>query len=413
MLPRTPPLRKHLHADALFRLVRTGFERLPDVRQESKVQIPLADALLAAFAMVSLKDPSLLAFEDRRGEANLQSISLIDQGPCDSPMRTILDPMEPEHLRGAFRDVFRQLQRGKALEPLVSLKGCDLWSLDGTGSFSSSKIPCASCLEKTPANGTVTSSHQMLGGVLLHPDFAPVIPLAPEPIVKQDGVPKNDCERNAARRFLAKFREDHPHLPVIVIEDGLASNGPHIRDLKEHACHFILSVPEGDHDALFTTVGERVDAEQFRDWQFTDRERGLEQDFLVWDQVPWNDSHPDLLVNVGRYRETPIGEDEATQAWDWIPDWDVDEGNVRAIMRGGRARGKIENETFHTLKNQGSHFEPNFGHGEERLSVVFAVLMMLAVLVDQVQQLGCRLFQLGRAKLGSNRLLWDRMRGVF
>src|SRR4051794_22649477 len=281
MLPRTPPLRKHLHADALFRLVRTGFERLPDVRQESKVQIPLADALLAAFAMVSLKDPSLLAFEDRRGEANLQSISLIDQGPCDSPMRTILDPMEPEHLRGAFRDVFRQLQRGKALEPLVSLKGCDLWSLDGTGSFSSSKIPGASCLEKPPANGTVTSSHQMLGGVLLHPDFAPVIPLAPEPIVKQDGVPKNDCERNAARRFLAKFREDHPHLPVIVIEDGLASNGPHIRDLKEHACHFILSVPEGDHDALFTTVGERVDAEQFRDWQFTDRERGLEQDLRL------------------------------------------------------------------------------------------------------------------------------------
>src|SRR5947209_5827404 len=211
MLPRTPPLRKHLHADALFQLVRTGFERLPDARQESKLQISLADALMAAFAMFSLKDPSLLAFEDRRGEANLHSIYLIDQVPCDSQMRTILDPLEPEQLRGVFRDVFRQLQRGKALEPLVYLNGCYLLSLDGTGYFSSSKIHCASCLEKTHANGTVTYSHQMLGGVLLHPDLAPVIPLAPEPIIKQDGVPKNDCERNAARRFLAKFREDHPH----------------------------------------------------------------------------------------------------------------------------------------------------------------------------------------------------------
>ena len=86
---------------------------------------------------------------------------------------------------------------------------------------------------------------------------------------------------------------------------------------------------------------------------------------------------------------------------------------MRAIMRGGRARWKVENETFNTLKNQGYHFEHNFGHGEKQLSVVFASLMMLAFLVDQVQQLGCRLFRLVRAKLGSNRLLWDRMRAVF
>jgi hypothetical protein len=413
MLPRTPPLRKHLHADALFQLVRTGFERLPDARQESKLQISLADALMAAFAMFSLKDPSLLAFEDRRGEANLHSIYLIDQVPCDSQMRTILDPLEPEQLRGVFRDVFRQLQRGKALEPLVYLNGCYLLSLDGTGYFSSSKIHCASCLEKTHANGTVSYSHQMLGGVLLHPDLAPVIPLAPEPIVKQDGVQKNDCERNAARRFLAKFRQDHPQLPVIVIEDGLASNGPHIRDLIEHGCHFILGVQEGDHDALFTTVGERLDAEEFRDWKFLDREQGVEQYFLVCDQVPLNASHPDLLVNVLRYRETPIGEDEAAHEWVWITDLDVTEANVRAIMRGGRARWKIENETFNTLKNQGYHYEHNFGHGEQHLSVVFASLMILAFLVDQVQQLGCRLFQLVREKLGSYRLLWDRMRAVF
>jgi hypothetical protein len=57
------------------------------------------------------------------------------------------------------------------------------------------------------------------------------------------------------------------------------------------------------------------------------------------------------------------------------------------IMRVGRARWRIENETFNTLKNQGYHFEHNFGHGYKNLSVVFAVLMMLAFLVDQVQQI--------------------------
>jgi hypothetical protein len=82
-------------------------------------------------------------------------------------------------------------------------------------------------------------------------------------------------------------------------------------------------------------------------------------------------------------------------------------------MRGGRARWKIENETFNTLKNQGYNFEHNYGHGEQHLSVVFAMLMMLAFLVDQTQQLCCALFQAVWAKLGSKRLLWERMRALF
>jgi len=82
-------------------------------------------------------------------------------------------------------------------------------------------------------------------------------------------------------------------------------------------------------------------------------------------------------------------------------------------MRGGRARWKIENETCNTLKNQGYHFEHNDGHGLKNLSVVFATVMILAFLVDQTQQLCCALFQAVWAKLGSKRLVWERMRALF
>jgi len=82
-------------------------------------------------------------------------------------------------------------------------------------------------------------------------------------------------------------------------------------------------------------------------------------------------------------------------------------------MRGGRARWKIENETFNTLKNQGYNFEHNYGHGTQNLSVVFATVMMLAFLVDQTQQLCCALFRAVWVKLGSKRLLWERMRALF
>ena len=91
----------------------------------------------------------------------------------------------------------------------------------------------------------------------------------------------------------------------------------------------------------------------------------------------------------------------------------VSRANIAEIAACARARWKIENETFNTLKNQGYQFEHNFGHGEQHLSVVFALLMMLAFLVDQVQQLCDPLFRAVWKKLGSKRLLWERMRSLF
>jgi len=115
-----PKGRKHLSADALFRLVRNGFARILDDRAEA-TGISLADALMAAFAMFSLKSPSLLAFDKQRAEGNLKTVYGMACVPCDTRMREILDPMSPESLRPLFKSVFRQLQRGKALEPMAFL----------------------------------------------------------------------------------------------------------------------------------------------------------------------------------------------------------------------------------------------------------------------------------------------------
>src|SRR5437867_4796341 len=155
-----PKARKHLSADALFHLVRSGFATIPDPRGED-VDISLTDAFMSAFAMFSLKAPSLLAFDKERAEGNLHTIYGIERVPCDTHMRAILDPVSPKVLRPVFKSVFRQLQRGKALEPMVFFDDCSLLALDGTGYFSSKTIHCASCLHQVHRNGSVTYSHQM------------------------------------------------------------------------------------------------------------------------------------------------------------------------------------------------------------------------------------------------------------
>jgi hypothetical protein len=123
-----------------------------------------------------------------------------------------------------------------------------------------------------------------------------------------------------------------------------------------------------------------------------------------------NESHPDLLVNFLEYWEIT---DHGTQHFSWVTDITITRHNAEALMRGGRARWKTENETFNTLKNQGYHFEHNFGHGQQHLSVIFAHLMMLAFLVDQIQEAACLLFQAALAKVGSKIRLWEKMRAYF
>ena len=402
-------VRKHLSADALFGLLRTGFAHIADHRPGDP-DIALTDALMSAFAMFALKSSSLLAFDQERTEGNLQRVFGMERVPCDTSMREILDPVLPETLRPLFTHVFGALQRGKALEEMVFVEGHSLLALDGTGYFSSQQIHCDSCLEAHHRNGTVTYRHQMLGAALIHPDQRAVIPLMPEPIIKQDGTDKNDCERNAAKRLIVKLRQDHPHLKLIVTEDSLSSNAPHIKVLQDHNLHYILGIKAGDHASLFEHVEAAEQAGRVTYYDRDDEATGLHHRFRFVSDVPLNASNGDLRVN---FLECWEWDQDKVQHFSWVTDLRVHKGTVYQLMRGGRARWRIENETFNTLKNQGYHFEHNFGHGYQQLSVVFAVLMMLAFLVDQVQQMCCPLFQAVWAKLGSKRRLWERMSALF
>jgi hypothetical protein len=401
--------RKHLSADPLYELLHGSFERVPDPRRDGS-PISLPDAMMSGLALFALKDPSLLAFDSRRQDENMKRLFRIQRVPCDTQMRKILDAVDPIDLRPAFRDVFRELQRGKVLNRLKFLDGGHLLLMDGTQYFVSDAIHCPSCLEKKHHDGHVSYSHQMLSAVLAHPDHREVIPLAPEPIGNQDGRTKNDCERNAAARLLRRIRAEHPHLKLIVVEDGLASNAPHIRDLQSLGMHFILGAKPGDHEFLYDRLLEEYDKDRVTTITWKEGETTCELTFV--NQLPLNASNPDLLVNFLGYAEF-AADGNAIKQFSWVTDLAITRRNASDLVRGGRTRWKIENETYNTLKNQGYHFEHNFGHGERNLAVVFAMLMMLAFLVNQVEQLCCPLFRAVWSKLGSKRAVWEQVRSHF
>jgi hypothetical protein len=259
--------------------------------------------------------------------------------------------------------------------------------------------------KKHPTEG-VLYYHNMYCAAIVHPDHRHVLPLAPEPIMKADGANKNDCERNAAKRLYADARREHPHLKFIVVEDSLASNEPHLSDLKQLDMRYIVGVKPGDHKFLFEYVKTAPCLEYIHQ-----TENGKTHQYRYINNAPLNKTHADFKVNFLEYWETD--KKGKQQHFCWVTDITITHDNVYQIMRGGRVNWRIENNTFNTLKNQDYHFGHNFGHGYNHLSSVFGMLMMLAFFIDQVQELSCHLWKAARNKFNSRTSLWDAMRGKF
>ncbi len=62
----------------------------------------------------------------------------------------------------------------------------------------------------------------------------------------------------------------------------------------------------------------------------------------------------------------------------WVTSLPVTSNTVAEIAACGRARWKIENESFNVMKNHGYELEHNFGHGKKFLAMTLAAFNLLA-----------------------------------
>src|SRR3990167_1448269 len=402
--------RKHLFLPGLLERTRHSFGKIND-NINRQPNASLTDCLMSGMAMFGLKYPSLLQFDSHGRDKdsplshNLHTLYGVQQIPSDTCLRERLDEVEPKHLQKAINRIIAQLQRGKVLEQYQYHDNHCLVALDASGYFSSHQIHCDNCCEKHHRDGTVTFYHQMLAAVMVNPVYKTVFPLMIEPIQKQDGKTKNDCEHSAAKRLLRDLRVAHPHLKMVIVMDGLYADASIIRLLKELKFHFIITAKENDLKYLFEFY-RAVPCEEVME---TDVK--AERTYKYAKNLPLNDSHSDIEVNVLECIEKTTKNETR---FCWITDLSVDNKNVIRIAKGGRARWKIENDTFNTLKNQGYQFEHNFGHGYKNLSVVFAYLMFTAFLIDQIQEFSCKYFKAALAATWNTRkYLWERIRSMF
>jgi hypothetical protein len=404
-------IKTHLGFNALRKAASQLFQQIDDPRQAGKVDFSLHDCLMSALAMMFFQDPSLLSFQrrmqDRMQCCNLKTMFAVDNIPSDSVLRQTLDSIPTQALHPLFSMLLQRLQRGKQLDAYRMESGHHLIAIDGSQYFSSEKIHCPGCLTYQKAKGQTRYAHQILQAVMLNAHMRQVLPLAPEPIANTDGNSKQDCEINAAKRIVTHIRAAHPKLKVLVTADGLYSKQPFIDALKANAMSFILVAKPADHKLLFEWVNELDALGQAGDLQLHD-DKGRRHLYRWVNQVPLNGSRNADQVNFLEYR-LQVNE-KVTYHNSWVTDLELSQENAVELVRAGRARWKIENETFNTLKNQGYHIEHNFGHGRRYLSTTFFVLNLLAFYIHQILELSDLGYQHCRCKFSSRKEYWNNLR---
>ncbi len=409
--------RKALNLDTELVELQKVFETVKDKRAKNASH-KLSDILMSGFAIFSLKHASLHDFKQQNHveKMNLQAVYGIEQVCSDTQLRDVLDGVNPDFIRQLFPKKFDTLHKTGILDEFghkIGVTTFHIVSCDGVQHFSSKKISCPCCLTKKHKDGSVTCHHNMLCAALVHPKKREVFLLDVEPIIQQDGTEKNDCERNAAKRLqenMGKNYEKHQkQYNFLFVEDALYANAPHIEMIENNHYHYSLNVKPDSHKTLFAYIKAKRESKELK--RFNCIENGIKHEFEYINNVILCNSSPTTRVNFIAYTQTDKVGKKTT--FTWITNIKLADNKLVAIMRASRARWKIENEAFNTLKSLGYHFEHNYGHGKDHLSTMFAYLMLLAFYIDQLVQTCCANFKQIEKNIVTKIKIWSTIKAVF
>lgn len=388
--------------DSLLGSLRGCLDRFPDKRRGDNTSYLMGDIGMAAFSVFFMQSPSFLAhqrqFEAGHGRSNFASLFGGGKVPSDNHVRGMLDPADPALLHPAFAAAFDQLRRAPGgLDAFRRLGGRLLIALDGTEYHCSKKIRCPKCSSRLRGKGETEYYRAMLAATLVAPGHDKVVPLEPMFIVPQDGAEKQDCENTAAKRWLALHGRRYAELGAVCLGDDLFSRQPLCQAVKDAGGHFIFVCKPSSHPLIqeYLTGAELPVLKQHVK-RGTQR---LAHRYRWMNGVPLRDGRDAMTVN---WFETEIvnARGEVTYRNSFVTDLPVDRDSVAELAACGRARWKIENETFNVLKTKGYNLGHSFGHGKQNLASVLVSLNLLAFAMHTVCDIADELWRAARNKLG-------------
>jgi hypothetical protein len=410
--------------DFLMNKLKQSFLDMPDKRSGSNISYTISDAASAAFSVFFTQEPSFLSYQKRMqqkyGTSNEQTVFAVTEIPSDTQMRRLLDGVEAKVLNRVFWDGVKYLETNGTLNNFRTTIGNSdlLVALDGTWYFSSSDIHCGNCLTKTHIDSDTSKEEKLYYHAMINPVIAvagrtQVIPLPPEFIKNSDGEKKQDCEQNAAKRWIKKHGKKLSKMRVTILGDDLYAHQPICEDLLAQGFNFILVCKEDSHKTVYEWINgvcEEVRVEKITGVRKVTKETWI---YRYVNEVPLRDQKGKSDINLKvNFVEITILDGSGRRKYKnaFVTNHLITEQNVEEIAACGRTRWKIENENNNTLKNQGYHLEHNFGHGKKHLASLLASLNILAFAFHTILEIVDKSYQAVREKAGRRDTLFNSIR---
>jgi len=402
----------------LLGVLESAIRSFPDKRKGKNKHYSMRDAALSGFSVFFMQCPSFLShqvlMQQEEGNNNARTLFGIEQIPTDPQIRNLLDPVDPKYCFAVFEDVHSLVKEWGLLErQYQSSLGSYLLALDGTWFHSSEAICCPECLHKDHKDGRRTYYHSAITPVLVKPGNNRVISLEPEFIQPQDGQEKQDCERNAAKRWIAGAGSKYVSMGITLLGDDLYCNEPFCKDALPIGYHFIFTCKSSSHKYLSEWIEAAdvgVDIGEVIHKRWTGKERFYYR-YRFMNDVPLKEGKDALRVN---WCELAILDKEgnARKRFGFATDYLISRENVVDLIECGRSRWKIENEHNNTLKTKGYNLEHNFGHGSEHLSNLLLTFNLIAFLFHTVLEFFDKRYALLRKSLRRRQTFFEDIRSL-
>jgi hypothetical protein len=354
--------------------------------------------------------------EKAHGRNNARSLFGVERIPCDNHIRQTLDPVEAGELFGLFDDLHQAFAETGLLQNMRAVQNTRLLALDATWYFSSpsKNIHCPNCSCIRHTDGQTTHYHSAITPVIVSPGHSQVVPLRPEFIVPQDGQLKQDCEINAAKRWLAAHAARYSTSNDTLLGDDLYAHQPFCRQVLLYAFHFLFTCKPSSHVHLSRWVEAlepRRDLHLLK-LRVKGKSNRWEHHQYRWaNGVPLTEGEDALKLN---WCEVTITDGQATVLYRnaFITDWNITADNVAGLVSAGRARWKIENENNNVLKTKGYHLEHNFGHGKKHLASLLMTMNLLAFAFHTLLELTDTSYRLIRSAVGARRKFFQHLEAL-
>jgi hypothetical protein len=329
--------------DELLDGLRGVCAAFPDKRKGGEVVYSMADIGVAGFAPFFMQSESFLAhqrsLEERRKTSNCQTLFKMSKIPTDNHIRSMLDAVPPQLLQPVFDQTLSTLRARGGLKAFERLDARTLIALDGTEYFCSQKLGCPQCQTRKRANGKTDYYHAMLAATIVAPGHNMALPLSPEFVAKQDGAEKQDCERNAAKRWLAAQAERVKALRPVYLGDDLFACQPICEAVLASGGDFLFTAKPDSHKTLY----DFMQGAACEELSLTRKEgaKKLAHRYRWFSGAPLREEKPALDVN---WLGLTIFDAKGKALYDgaFVTSLAVTRENVAEIAACARARWKIE-----------------------------------------------------------------------